>query len=306
MPTYSMEAAMSGKSSLLVQFSDALGDLADGARALLAEVRTAEGHRLTGVLWAPNAVVVSEQGLPEASGFDVTIGSQSVKARLQGRDPGTNVAVLALEGEIMQALPQPAIARVGSLAVVLGMGGNGVAARLAVVRSVGGAWESQSGGTIDQRITLDAPFGPNDEGGLVLSADGGVLGVAARGSHGQSLVIPASTVGKAVAALLAEGSVARGWLGVSLRPVALPEVLKPEASQKVGLMVMEVSADSPAAKADILAGDILLTAGGVPATRFGKISRQLGSASVGKTIAITLARGGAIVTCEATITARPS
>jgi S1-C subfamily serine protease len=295
---------MFGKSSLLMQLSNELGELAESARACVTEVRGAEGHRLTGVLWTPNAVVVSEQALPEASEFDVTIGGRSVKARLRGRDPGTNVALLALDSEFAEALPSPASVRVGSLALVLGMGRNGLSARLAAVRSVGGAWESQSGGTIDQRITLDAPLDPNDEGGPVLAADGRILGVAARGSHGQSLVIPASTVGKAVATLLANGGIERGWLGLSLRPVALPDALKPKESQHVGLMVMEVSAGSPAAKADILAGDIVLSAGGVPATRFGKISRQLGSASVGKTIEITLARGGAIVTREATITAR--
>jgi S1-C subfamily serine protease len=107
-----------------------------------------------------------------------------------------------------------------------------------------------------------------------------------------------------VGVLLEKGSVERGWLGVALRPVALPEALRPDDSQRVGLMVMDVGADSPAAKAGILAGDILLSAGGAAATRFGKIARQLGANSIGKKIQITLARAGAVVTSEATIAAR--
>jgi S1-C subfamily serine protease len=67
---------------------------------------------------------------------------------------------------------------------------------------------------------------------------------------------------------------------------------------------MEVGADSPAAKAGILAGDILLSAGGVPAIRFGRIARQLGPNSIGTTIEFALARAGAIVTSRATIGAR--
>src|SRR5262249_38325268 len=97
----------------------------------------------------------------------------------------------------------------------------------------------------------------------------------------------------------------RGWLGVSLHPVALPEALRRE-SQRVGLMVMDVAAESPAAKAGVLAGDILLAVGGTPATRPGKIARQLGSGSIGKKLERTLARAGAIVTSEALIQARAS
>jgi S1-C subfamily serine protease len=175
---------------------------------------------------------------------------------------------------------------------------------LALVRSVGGAWQSLAGATIDQRIVLDTPIRPKDEGGPVLAANGTIFGISTRGSGRQSLVIPAATVEKAVAVLLEKGSVERGWLGVALRPIALPETLRPKSTQRVGLMVMDVGVESPAAKAGILAGDILLTAGGTPATRFGNVTRRLGPDSVGKTLALTLARAGAIITAEAMIDTR--
>ena len=288
----------------LVQFSDALSGLAAGARAFLAEIRVPDGRRLSGVLWKANAVVVSEQALPEASEYEVRIADHVVKAHLAGRDEGTNVAVLRLESEIAATLPPPAVPRLGALALALGTSANGITARLAIIRSVGGPWESLAGGTIDHRITLDSPVGASEEGGPVLAADGAILGISTRGAGRQSLVIPASTIERAVGVLLEKGSVERGWLGVALRPVALPETLRPDGSQRVGLMVMDVGADSPAAKAGILAGDILLSAGGVPATRFGKIARQLGPNSIGTKIEIALARAGAIITSEATIAAR--
>jgi len=68
--------------------------------------------------------------------------------------------------------------------------------------------------------------------------------------------------------------------------------------------VMDVVADGPAAKAGVLAGDILLSAGGVAATRPGAIARQLGGNSIGKKLEITLARAGAVLTREAVIEAR--
>jgi S1-C subfamily serine protease len=297
---------MQNPDSLLVQFSDALSGHAAGAQAFVAEVRPEDGPSLSGVLWRPNAVVVSEQALPDASEYQVRIADHSVKAHLAGRDRGTNVAVLKLDSEIDARLPKFAAPRLGALVLVLGVSSNGPAARLAIIRSVGESWESFAGGTIDHRITLDAYVGASEEGGPVLAADGGILGISTRGARRQSLVIPASTVDRACALLLEKGSIERGWLGVSLHPVALPETLRPEDSQRVGLMVMEVGADSPAAKAGVVAGDIILSVGGAPAIRLGKIARQFGTNSVGKTIEITLARAGAILTSKATITARTS
>jgi S1-C subfamily serine protease len=293
-------------SDSLVQFSDALSGLAARARGFLAEIRLPDGRLLSGVLWKANAVVVSEQALAEASDYEVRVAGQVVKAFSAGRDEGTNVAILRLERDIATTLPPPAVPRVGALALALGTSANGITARLAIIRSVGGAWESLAGGTIDQRITLDAHIGDSEEGGPVLAADGTILGISTRGAGRQGLVIPASTIERAVGVLLEKGSIERGWLGVALRPVALPETLRPDDSQRVGLMVMDVGEDSPAAKAGILAGDILLSAGGVPATRFGTIARQLGPNSIGTKIEIALARAGAIITSEATIAARKS
>jgi len=288
----------------LVQLSDALSGLAAGARAFLAEIRNPDGHRLSGVLWKANAVVVSEQALPDSPEYEVKVADSVVKAHLAGRDEGTNVAILRLERDIATILPPQAVPRLGALALILGTGANGTTARLALIRSVGGPWESLAGGTIDHRITLDAPVGDSEEGGPVLAADGAILGISTRGAGRQSLIIPASTIERAVNVLLEKGSVERGWLGLALRPVALPETLRPNSSQRVGLMVMDVGTDSPAAKAGILAGDILLSAGGAAATRLGRIARQLGPNSIGKKIEITLARAGAIVASEAMITAR--
>ena len=295
---------MANPRSVLIQFSDALGALAADAQGLLAEIQTDDGHRLTGVLWRPNAVVVSEQVLPEDLEYQVTIAGRTVKGRLAGRDPGTNVAVLRLEEDLAAAIPQFAVPKIGALAVVLGGGTNGITTQLTSVHSVGGAWQSLGGGTIDHRIVLNARFGAGEEGGPVLAADGTIFGISTRGARRQSLVIPASTVDRVAGVLLEKGSVERGWLGVSLRPVALPESLRPEGSQHVGLMVMEIGADSPAANAGIVAGDILLSAGGAPATRFGEIARQFGADSIGKTVEIILARAGSIITSKATIMAR--
>jgi S1-C subfamily serine protease len=288
----------------LTQFSNALAELALSARKFLALVRSDDGSTHTGVLWKANAVVVSEQALADANSFEVELAGERVKAEIAGRDPGTNVAVLKLERALTHVLPPAVVPRLGELALILGMSASDGTARLAVVRLIGGAWQSLAGGTIDRRITLDTYLAHADEGAAVLSSDGSIIGVAARGARRESLVIPASTVERAVSTILEKGGVERGWLGVSLHPVALPDSLRPEGAGRVGLMVMELVADGPAAKAGVLVGDILISAGGVAASRPGKIARQLGSASIGKKLDLTLARAGAVLTREATIEAR--
>src|SRR5215510_1969606 len=219
-----MERAMANTS--LIQFSNALSELVAGARGFLASARSKDGAHVSGVLWMPNVVVASEQALPDESEFEVTVGGVTASARLAGRDEGTNVAVLKLDRDLAGKLPAAAVPTVGALAVALGVGANGPSARLAIVRSVGGAWQSLAGGTIDHRIVLDTYLGTTEEGGPVLGADGAILGITTRGAGRQSLVIPTSTVARVVPQLLSAGTIARGWLGVSLHPVALPETLR--------------------------------------------------------------------------------
>lgn len=291
--------------SLLAQFSDELTALADAAKGYVAGIQVANRRPVSGILWSSEAVVTSEQSLPEADEFAVTVAGQALRATPAGRDPSTNVAVLRLQSAITSALPQAADAKAGALAIVMGAGDEGPSVRLDLIRAVGAAWESLAGSTIDRRIRLSGRIG-SEEGGPVLSATGTLFGMSTRGMRHASLVIPVSTINRSVMALMEKGSVERGWLGVALRPVALPEALRPERRQRAGLMVMEVSDGSPAAKAGIVAGDIILSAGNLPAVRYGAIARQLGAHAIGKNLTLAIARAGAMKNVDVTVEARPA
>lgn len=291
--------------SLLTQFSDELTALVDAASGFVGQIQSENSRPVTGILWTRDAIVTSEQNLPDAPEYEVRISGQTSRATLAGRDPGTNVAVLRLQTATITTVPQAVEAKPGALAIVIGIGGDGMSAHLDLIRSVGGAWESLAGSTIDRRIVLAGRIG-GDEGGPVLSAAGGLFGMSTRGARRSSLVIPASTIARAVTTLIEKGVVERGWLGVALRPVALPGTLRPVREQRSGMMIMEVSDGSPAAKAGIVAGDIILSAANLPAIRYGAIARQLGANAIGKTIALAIARAGAVVNVDVTVEARPA
>src|SRR6185436_20124720 len=107
----------------------------------------------------------------------------------------------------------------------------------------------------------DMQLGRSEEGAPVFDAAGGFLGMSTLGPWRRTIVIPAATLARVIPQLLKDGHIARGWLGMALQPVAVPDALRDSAGQTSALMVMSVATDGPAAKAGFLAGDIVLSLG---------------------------------------------
>ena len=292
----------------LTRLSDALAARAAAASTLAVCVQTAGTWPRSGTLWRADVVVASEQVFPTTGQAEIHFADgRRVTARVAGRDPGTNIVALRLEAPVETALLPPAAPRLGEIALALSASTGGEpAVRMGVVRGVGPAWSSLNGGRIDQRISLDLILSRGEEGGPALAAAGGLLGMTAAGPRGRALVIPAATIERILDPLLAAGRIERGWLGVALHPVALPDAIRAQIAQERGLMVMQVAPEGPAAVAGVLAGDILVAVDALPASRPRAISRQLGADSIGKAVVLQLVRSGAPLTLTATVTARPT
>ncbi len=163
-----------------------------------------------------------------------------------------------------------------------------------------------AGGEIDQLIRLDLRASREEEGGPVIDARGGLIGMATAGPRGRALVIPHATIERAVGRILTHGTVRGGWLGVGLQPVSVPAALREAAGQDSGLMVVSLAPSGPAEQAGMLPGDILLTVDGEPALRLRAIRARLGSDRVGQAIDIRLMRAGAVQSVRLTVAARPA
>lgn len=291
---------------LLHQFSTALAARAVAIQGAVAAVRVAHERHLTAALWQADLAVASEQSLPRREEFELVLpGGSAVKAKLAGRDPGTNVALLRLERAAQPPTLVHGDAQVGALALAYGAdGAGGVRARTGVVNTVGPQWTSSAGGRIDRYIVLDLSLARAEEGGPVLDAAGALLGISTFGPRGRVLVIPAATIARVVPQLAKDGRIARGWIGVGLQPVAVPDALQEQAGQRGGAMVMSIVPDGPAAKAGLVAGDIVLSVNGAPAHRLRRIGAEL--SSIGRTAELRLIRGGAVLNVQATIEPRPA
>ena len=290
---------------LLEQFSDALADRLAAARFVVC-IRT--GRRdCSGILWRDDVVVTSEQLIPEGPNFTVVHDGAETQAMLAGTDQGTNVAVLRLPRKLAAALPSAAPPpRPGSLALVVGADGRGTpTGRLAMVHATGPEWHSQAGGRIEALIRLDVRLGA-DEGGPVLTPGGRLVGMSTSGPRRRALVIPAATIERVLDPLLTDGRLARGWLGVGLQPVEVPERFRDAAGRDVGTMVMALVSGGPAEQAGVLPGDIILEIDGRRTGRGRGLAAALAAERIGQPTALKLLRAGEVQLVTVTIGTRPN
>ncbi|MEJ7710559.1 MAG: S1C family serine protease [Pyrinomonadaceae bacterium] len=188
-------------------------------------------------------------------------------------------------------------------------GERGVTASFGIISATGDAWQTWRGGEINQLLRLDLAIYLGFSGGALIDAEGHVLGINTSAlARGAGVTIPASTVNRVVDALLTQGRMKRGYLGIGMQPVGLPETLRTRlglpASQ--GLVVLSVEPEGPAAQGGILIGDVLLKLGEVPTKETSDVQAMLGTASVGQAIKALVMRGGELRELSVSIGERPA
>ena len=116
--------------------------------------------------------------------------------------------------------------------------------------------------------------------------------------------MPTAAIRKSVAALLADGKIQQGYLGIGVQPARLPDTAAESLDQDTGLLVVAVEADSPAAKAGLMVGDAVTALDDEAVEAVDELHILLANIKVGSEVAITLVRGGVIQTASAAVGAR--
>ena len=252
-------------------------------------VFTGDGFLLT------NAHVVGRANAGTASFSDGT----SVPFRVVGADPLSDLAVLRANG----ATPEPAELGeadqlvVGQLVVAvgnpLGLAGSVTAG---VVSALGRSLPAR-GRIIEDVIQTDAALNPGNSGGALADADARVVGInTAVAGVGLGMAVPVNdTTRRIISALMADGRVRRAYLGLAMVPGPVPAAWRERLGRKTGLLIAQVVAGGPAERAGLRAGDLLLTVAGNPVAVSQDLQRLMFSEAIGRPLAITVMRNGALV-----------
>lgn len=266
-------------------FSDAIATIAEDASVHTASFTTGHGRTATAFHWADGFYVAAEEAIePDEEQRLILGGGEVVTAELAGRDPSTGIALLKADVGQGAAFVKAAPVRPGNMIVATGRDGGSSLAVLGTVGEVGPEWRSLRGGTIDRRINLAIMAGSRFEGGPVLDATGGLVGMLLFGPRRRALVIPYETIERTVSILKSRGYVMRGYLGAGLHPVR-------EGSLQ-GAIVVGLDDEGPAKAAGLVLGDIVTGWNGEPVRGPRELIRKLGPDSAGATVTLAIVRGG--------------
>ena len=298
------------KHPMTTSFADLSHSLSAIIARTSASVVAVKGRRSagTGIHWRKGLIVTSCEALNQ--GDSLTLGlpdDQTIETELLGSDPSTDVAVLSLPDGFdlaVASIGDDQSLALGQLVTTVGCSARrGVFASLGMISQISGPWRSQSGGQLNQYIEVNLSLYSGSAGCPLISASGEVVGFNTFGPRRKVLTIPATTIDRVVEQLQQRGKIARGYLGLGMQAVPLPEAVRQQhdLANEAGVIVVSVEPGSAADQAGILLGDVMVTINDDPMESVPQIQALLGPQSVGQNLPITLLRGGQMQTVTVTV-----
>lgn len=303
---------------ILKTLSDAMADAVEALKPSLVTVEARRRLPATGIVWSADTVVTANHVVERDEDIHIVLhdGTRH-EAKLVGRDGQNDLAVLRVSGASLTPAPwgDNAKLRVGNLVLALGKPGSQVQATLGVVSAlVPGVqsspetkkgkrgWRRMGRALVDGYVQTDVVMYPGFSGGALVSGDGMVHGLNTSGFEtGASITVPVGTIRNTVETLLTHGKVKQGYLGVGVQPVRLPEQVASALEQETGLLVISTENDSPASKAGIFVGDIIVSLDGEGVAHLDELLGLLHGGRVGKAVPVVIVRGGEQRTMQVTI-----
>ena len=289
-------------------------DLASAVQRAGRSVVAVHGRRrfpASGLAWSPDQVITAAHVLERDSDLSITApdGTQFA-ANLVGRDPGSDLAILAIPGATLQPIERSTeTLTAGNLVLAVGRPGTPEPiASFGAISSVGGAWRTAQGGLLDAYVRADVALLPGLSGGAIADVQGRVVGMlSAYLAGGDPVGIPTSSIDAIVQRIVSGQTLRRAYLGVSTQPVEIQEVLRARLAveQSVGLMLLGLEPGAPAERGGLFAGDIVLAIGGRTVEDGEALQMALGPDAIGRSTPIKLIRGGALREISVTPAPRP-
>ncbi len=270
----------------------------------------------SGFVIAPDGYILTNSHVVHrARRIAVTLADGSkLPAQLVGEDPATDLAVVRVQANDLPVaeLGDSDRLQVGQLVIAIGNPlGLQASVVTGVVSALGRSLRGPDGRLIENVIQTDAPLNPGNSGGPLVDTRGKVVGVntaIVAGAQGLSFAVPANTAQWVVGQLLRGGRVQRAWLGIVGELRTVPGRFVPERgeSRAAGVAVLQVIAGSPAERAGLRPGDMIVSLDGVPLRSPADLQRMLSRAPVGSTVVLGVIRQGRLLTLRAELAAEPN
>jgi serine protease Do len=225
---------------------------------------------------------------------------RELMAEIIGSDPLSDLAVLRTSDDALHpaALGDAEKLRVGQLVVAIGNPhGFSGSVTAGVVSAIGRSLPTRSGAAtrwVDNVIQTDAALNPGNSGGALADGLGRVVGInTAVAGIGLGLAVPINeATRKVIGALMTEGRYRRAWIGIAGGPRPLPPRLAAALEQRGGVEIVEVVADSPAARAALRAEDLIVAVNGRAVEGVDDLMREIAGEQIGETVQLDVIREG--------------
>jgi S1-C subfamily serine protease len=268
----------------------------------------------SGSIFTPDGFILTNSHvIHRAEKIDVTLADgRRLAARLVGDDPDTDLAVIRIDAPDLEVarLGDSNAIRVGQLVIAVGNPyGFQCTVTAGVVSALGRSLRSQSGRLIDSVIQTDAALNPGNSGGPLVNSRGEIIGV------NTAIILPAQGICFAIAVntakyvsglLIRNGKIRRSYLGVGGQNVSIPRQLARRAGVSSGVLVHSVEKASPAERAGLAEGDVIIGLDSNPITSVDDLHARLTEERIGLSTNLTvLRRGEKIVTPVSPEESRP-
>jgi len=260
------------------------------------------------ILSSDGYIVTNNHVVEDATGIQVKLADdRELAATVVGRDPKTDLALLKVEATGLPVIPigDSNALQVGEPVMAIG---NPFGLEQTVTTGIVSATGRVIGsGPYDNFIQTDASINPGNSGGPLINARGEVIGINTAivsqrgGSVGIGFAVPSSMAKSVVTQLAEHGKVERGWLGVSIQPLTKELAQGFKHSDATGALVASVLEGSPAAKAGVKSGDVVVEFAGKKVTKSADLPSLVAEARVGGEVPMVVVREGKEVRLTARI-----
>jgi serine protease Do len=266
------------------------------------------------IVGADGVIITNNHVVAQAEKIRVALkDGREFEAKLAGSDPKSDVAVLRVDAKDLPAIAVADSSKIRIGDVVLAIGnpfGIGQTVTMGIISAVGRA----NIGITDYEdfIQTDAAINPGNSGGALVTMDGQLVGIntaivsRSGGYQGIGFAIPSNMAMQIKDSILQHGRVVRGWLGVVIQDITEELAKSLDVPARSGVLVSDVTPDSPAAKAGLKRGDVITAIDGVKTTDSAHLRNLVALAGKGKKVKVDLLREGKEKSVEVTLAEQPA